>query len=139
AGADTLGERALRVELDLKLPGQVLLGEQFVLAHIGRDHLLDLPRIEQQAEACPVDTGIVRDDGEVLHAGVADRHDQRLRNAAEAEAACTDEHAVLQQSGERALRVRIDFLHTTRPLSSNPWMRPPSRQDRTYTTSFRPC
>ena len=51
ARAHALGQRALRVELDLQLAGEELLREQLVLAHIGRDHLLDLARLEQQAEA----------------------------------------------------------------------------------------
>ena len=59
AGADALGQRALRVELDLELAGEKLLREQLVLADIGRDHLLDLARLEQQAEAGAVDAGIV--------------------------------------------------------------------------------
>ena len=44
AGADALGQRALRVELDLELAGEKLLREHLVLADVGRDHLLDLAR-----------------------------------------------------------------------------------------------
>ena len=111
AGADALGERALRVELDLELAGEVLLREELVLADIGRDHLLDLPRLEQEAEAGAVDAGIVGNDGQVLHATVADRLDELFRNTAEAEAAAADQHAVLEHAGERRLCVGIDFLH----------------------------
>ena len=39
AGADALGQRALRVELDLELAGQVLALEHLVLADVGADHL----------------------------------------------------------------------------------------------------
>ena len=49
ARTDALGERALRIELDLQLAGKELLGEQFVFADIRRDHLPDLPRLQQQA------------------------------------------------------------------------------------------
>ena len=91
AGADALGQRALRIEFDLQLAGEILLRERLVLADIGRDHLLDLPGLEQQAEADAVDAGIVGDDGEVLHAGIADGVDQRLRDAAQAEAAGHDQ------------------------------------------------
>ena len=43
AGAQPLGERALRSELHLELAGQELALELLVLADVGRDHLLDLP------------------------------------------------------------------------------------------------
>ena len=66
---------------------QYLAGELLVFAHVGGDHLLDLARFKQLAEAEAVDARVVRDDGEVLHAGVLERIDQRLGNAAQAEAA----------------------------------------------------
>ena len=43
AGADALGEGALRVELDLELAREELALELLVLAHVAGDHLLDLP------------------------------------------------------------------------------------------------
>ncbi len=49
ASAETLGECALRRELDLKLPGQVLLGEQSVLTDIRCDDLPDLARLDEDA------------------------------------------------------------------------------------------
>ena len=85
AGAQALGQRALRVEFDLQFAGEILLGEQFVLAHIGRDHLLDLPGFQQQAEAGAVHARIVRYDREVFDAGIADGQDQDFRDAAQAE------------------------------------------------------
>jgi len=72
-----------------------LLGEQFVFADIRRDHLLNLPRLQQQAQTCAVDSGIVRHDREILHTGIADRNDQRFGDTAKAETSCTDQHAVL--------------------------------------------
>ena len=96
AGADALGQRALRVELDLQFAGEKLLGEGLVLAHIGRDHLLDLARVQQHAEALAVDAAIVRHHGEVLDAGIADGEDQGLGDAAQAEPAGHDQHAVLR-------------------------------------------
>ncbi len=75
-GAHTLGQCALRVEFDLEVASEKLLGEQFVLANVRRDHLLDLPRLEQQAEPRAVNAGIVRHAGEVFHAGIAERRDQ---------------------------------------------------------------
>src|SRR3546814_12189213 len=48
AGAQALGQGALRVEFELELTGQELALELLVLAHVGRNHLLDLPRTQQQ-------------------------------------------------------------------------------------------
>src|SRR5262249_58353408 len=50
AGADALGERALRIELDLQFAREILLREGLILPHIGRNHLLDLSGVEQKAE-----------------------------------------------------------------------------------------
>src|SRR4029077_14825429 len=70
AGADALGERALRIELDLELAGEILLREGLVLPDIGRDHLLDLLGVEEEPEPDAVDAAVVRHHGQVLHAGV---------------------------------------------------------------------
>ena len=97
AGADALGERSLRIEFEFQFARQILLREQLVLADIGRDHLLDLARFQQAAKTDAVDAGVVGNHGQVLHAGVADRVGQRLRDAAQTEAAGHDHHAVFQQ------------------------------------------
>ena len=95
SGADALGQSALRREFKLQLAGEELLREQFVLADIRRNHLLDLPRLEQPAQSDPVDTSIVGDHGQVLDAGVAQRLGQGLGNPAQAKAPGHDHHAVL--------------------------------------------
>ena len=102
ASAHPLGQRALRVELKLQLAGQILPHEFGVLADIGRDHLLHLPRLKQLPDAEPVDAGIVGGESQVLGAGVADRGNQKFRDAAEAEAAGGDEHAVEEQAVQRS-------------------------------------
>ena len=51
AGANALGQRALRIELELQLAGQIKLGEQLVFADVGRNHLLDLARLQQTGRA----------------------------------------------------------------------------------------
>ena len=84
-----------------QLAGQVLPLELLVLADVGRNHLLDLPRLEQHAEAELVDAGVVGNHGEAAHAGFAQREDQVLRDAAQAEAAAHDRHAVAHHAGER--------------------------------------
>src|SRR5688572_19623186 len=59
ARAHPLGERALRAEFDLELPGEVLALELLVLADVGADHLLDLLGAQQLADAFVVDAGVV--------------------------------------------------------------------------------
>ena len=109
AGAAALGQGALGIELDLQFAGQELLGEGLVLADIGRDHLPDLARLQQHAQADIVDAGIVGDHGQALDAAVPDRLDQSFRNAAKAEAAGHDRHIVFQDS-RPAPRPRQDKL-----------------------------
>ena len=58
-GADTLGQRSLGIEFDLKLVGEKLLRESLVLPDIGRDHFLDLPGIKKHTETLAVDAAIV--------------------------------------------------------------------------------
>ncbi len=62
AGADALGQGPLRVELELELAGEELLGEELVLADVRTDHLVDLLGLQQDAEARAVDAGVVGDD-----------------------------------------------------------------------------
>ena len=111
AGADALGQRALRVEFEFQLAGEVLLREQLVLADIGRDHLLDLPRLQQPAEADAVDARIVGDDRQVLDAGIADRVRQGFGDTAQPEAARHDHHAVLENAIECRFGVGVNLFH----------------------------
>src|SRR6185295_11952119 len=101
----------LRRELELELAGEELALELLVLADVARDHLSDLARVEELAEAEAVDTGVVRDHGEVLDARVAQRIDQRFGDAAQAEAADGDQLAVADDAGERSGSARKDFVH----------------------------
>ena len=102
---------ALRVELELELAGKVELLEQLVLADVGRDHLADLAAFQQQAEPGAVDPGVVGDHREVLDAGRDHGVDQHLGDAAQAEAARHDRHAVLEHVRQRGRGVGIDLLH----------------------------
>src|SRR5674476_1365675 len=65
-------------------------------------------RLQQQPEAGAVDARIVRDDRQIFDAGIADGEDQGFRDAAQAEAAGHDQHAVLEHSGQRGACVGID-------------------------------
>src|SRR5207237_7053959 len=87
AGADPLGERALRIQLHLQLAREELALELLVLADVAADHLPHLPGLQQHPEALVGRAAVVGDDGEVLHALAVDGLDQVLRVAAEAEPA----------------------------------------------------
>ena len=84
------------------LPDEVEAGENLVLADVAGDHLLDLAGLQQHAQAQAVDAGVVGDDGQILHARFAHGLDQRLRDAAEAEAAGHQRHAVLDTPASAA-------------------------------------
>jgi hypothetical protein len=86
AGAQLLGERSLRSELDLQLAGEVLALKDLVLADVGADHLGDLTGRQQDAEAVVVDAAVVGDHREVGGAVGAERGDRRLRYARQPEA-----------------------------------------------------
>ena len=70
AGAQLLGERALRREVQVELAGEHLPLEFLVLADVRRDHLLHLAGLEQQPHAEIVDAGVVADDRQSLDAAV---------------------------------------------------------------------
>ncbi len=111
AGAQLLGERALRRELQFQLAREHLPLELPVLAHVGGDHLAHLAAREQQAHAEIVDARVVADDREPPDAAVDERLDQILRDAAQPESAGRDRHVVAQQALQRFLRIRVDLLH----------------------------
>jgi len=75
--------------------------ELLVLADIGRDHLFDLPRAQQLSEPFAVDPGVVAGDREVFRSSIADCIDQPLGNAAQAEPAGANLHAVKEQTFQR--------------------------------------
>jgi hypothetical protein len=117
AGAQLLGQRALGRELELQLARQVLALELLVLADVARDHPLDLPRLEQQAEPEAVDAGVVRDHGQILDPRIAQRLDQGLGNAAEAETADGEQLAVADDAGERRGGAGENLVHLGRGLA----------------------
>ena len=73
------------VELHLELTREILCREESVLPHVRGQHLAYLTGLQQQAQTLAVDAHVVGDDGEVLHAAVADGIDQVDRNAAQPE------------------------------------------------------
>ena len=59
AGTQLFGQRTLRREFKGQFAGQVLALELLVFAHIAGDHLADLARVQQLAQAEAVHAGIV--------------------------------------------------------------------------------
>ena len=59
----------------------------------------------------PSTPALLETNGQILGARFAHRLDQRLRHAAEAEAAGHHRHAVLDQAGQRLVRAGVDFFH----------------------------
>jgi hypothetical protein len=91
----------LGVEFKLQLAAEILPHEFRVLADIGRHHLLHLPGLKQDADAEIIHARIVAGEGEIPDARVADGKEQQFGDAAEAEAARSDQHVVVQKPVER--------------------------------------
>src|SRR3546814_268385 len=70
------------------------------ISDIRGDHLADLPGAEQLAQPFAVDAGIVAGDGKLFDPRIADRVDQPVGNAAQAETARADLHPVEQEAVE---------------------------------------
>ena len=111
ACAQALGEGALGAEFDFDFAGEKLALEFGVFTDVAGDHLLNLPRGEEKAESGSIDTGVVAGDGEIANAGVAKGEDQFFGDAAEAEAADGQEHAVTHDTVESGFRVWVDLVH----------------------------
>src|SRR5439155_23597622 len=73
AGPEPLGEGALWSEFDLELAGEVLLGEELVLAHIRGDDLADLAGFDEDGQALADNAHVVGDHRQVYDARIADR------------------------------------------------------------------
>ncbi len=92
--------------------------ELLVLAHVARDHLLDLPGPQQLADALTIDPGIIRNKGQMLRSCLLDRVEQPLGHAAQTEAARCDRHAVEQQTVEHCFSTIISLIaHGSSPSS----------------------
>ena len=84
ARAHPLGQRALGVKLQLQLAREILAHEFCVLAHVGGEHFLDLPRGQKLAQTEIIDARVVRCDGQILGACRDDPVDQKLGDAPQA-------------------------------------------------------
>ena len=110
AGANALGKCSLRNELQIDLPVEHHLLEEFVLADVGTDVAHDLSVGEQQSHAVAVDADVVADGGEILRAFAMQGADQIFRHAAESETAEHDGGAVKDVS-DGLVGVGYDFVH----------------------------
>src|SRR6516165_8444695 len=115
ACANPLRQGALRVEFEFEFPGKKLLRKKLILADIGRNHLLDLPSLKQNAETRAIDSRVIGDDGQVFRPKFVDRLDQFMWNAAETEAARHERHAVLEYVGKSRTSIRINLIHAHDP------------------------
>src|SRR5690606_38699009 len=116
-GAELFSQRTLRGEFQFQLTRQELAFELFVLAHVGGDHLADLTGFEQLSQTKAVDTSIVADAGQVLYACIPQCGDERLGNAAEAEATHSDHLAIGHDAFQCFVGTCINFIHYTLPCA----------------------
>jgi hypothetical protein len=101
----------LRRQYQFQFARQHLALELLVLTHVAGDDFLHLPRLQQKPHAEIIDAGVVADDGQVLGAAVDQCLDEIFRDAAEAESACGNGHAVLQQALQCSGCIGVDFFH----------------------------
>ena len=91
SGGATLSERALGGQFQFNLTSEVHALKGLVLANVASNHLLDLLRLEQLAEARVVGAGIVGDGGKALDFGLLeDFVNERVGDTAEAETAAEE-------------------------------------------------
>src|SRR5262249_22270636 len=109
-GANTLGERSLRDEFHFQFTAQVLPLELLVFADVGRNHLPDLMRLQQNADAEVVDAGIVADDRQIACAACVQSVYEVFWNPAEAESPHQNRGAV-GDLGHGRFRARQYFVH----------------------------
>ena len=105
-----LGQGALRNQLHFQLAAEQLALKLGVFAHVAGNHLLYLLGLQQQANAKVVDARVVRDAGEVFHAEAQQLLNGVFGNAAEAEAAEHQGHAI-GDALEGFLGVRNGFVY----------------------------
>jgi hypothetical protein len=100
----------LRVQLHLQFAAQNELFEQLVLADVRGNHFFNLAILQQQPDAEVVDAGVIADNGKVLGAFAANRSNKIFRNAAQAEPAHQNRHAIAQ-IGDGSVGGSDAFVH----------------------------
>ena len=110
-GAQLLGQRALWGQVQFEFTGQRLSLELLVLAHVGCEHALDLVGLEQRSHAEIIDARVVADNRQVFGPRLQQCADQILRDAAQAETAGSNRHAIKQQAVKGFGRARGNLVH----------------------------
>ncbi|GAB7109756.1 hypothetical protein JCM4814A_80710 [Streptomyces phaeofaciens JCM 4814] len=87
ARAQPLGQGALRCELNLRFPAEVLAGELHVLPDVGRRDPTDPAEVEEDAESGPVHTVLVGEDLQAIGLLLGQCRDQEVRDLRESEPA----------------------------------------------------
>ena len=89
-----LGQRALRNQLHFQLAAQQLALELGVFAHVAGNHLAHLLGLQQPADAEVINACVVGDASEVAYAEAQDFLNRVFGDAAQAEAAEHQGHAI---------------------------------------------
>ena len=116
AGADALGEGALRDEVDFEFAGDDLLLEQLVFADVASGVGGDQAGFEHEAHAESVDAHVVGDGVEAGDAAADESGDAVFGNAAEAEAA-EHEGGAVGDVVEGRVGGGEDFVHAVARVS----------------------
>jgi hypothetical protein len=86
--------------------------EFLVFPHVAGDHLADLPRAQQFAQAEVVHSRVIGDGREVPRAGRQHGVDQGFWDAAQSEASDGNELSISDQPRERSFGAGIHLVHS---------------------------
>ena len=109
---DPLGERALRIELELQLAGEIEMLEQFVLADIGRDHLSNLTALRRCQSPKPSAPALFE---MTVRSFTPDAWISGIRLSGlpnQSKAAGHDRHPIAKEAFERGPRRLVDLVHS---------------------------
>jgi hypothetical protein len=102
--------RSASVQLDVNLLRQRELFESLVLAHITRDHLFHLLRLQQQPNSEIVHAGVVRNQRQILRSLALQRRNQIFRNTTQSESADQNRRPILNL-GDRRIGITYPLVH----------------------------
>ena len=115
------------------LAGEVHALERLVLAHVARDHALDLPRLEKQPQAEVVHASVVANRREPLRARVHQRRNEVLRGG---EGGDPINQPTLSSQFSHSIPTRARLFEATRARRANILGRHPSRRERHLTSGI---
>jgi hypothetical protein len=112
AHAHSLGQGALRRQLHLQLPEEILAGELSVLAHIRGDDPTQPASGQQRAQPGVLNTGVVRKDLQIVGVTAQYSVEQHRGDATQAEPTYRDRRS-RHDVGDRLLRRRNGLVHSS--------------------------